>query len=305
MARKPLMHNYVYFETLEVGSDQTWRELLVDIKQRRFEIAPALAVGDGALGFWKVIEEVFPGTRRQRCWVHIGAHFPSRASRCQFGSLGSGVAGQLVASKQTRHVASLPVRRHGQCSGPTERECIGTVIAVRTDITCRPRQWTRPHADNAEFVSIQSRSPTSGSLPVGPDSVIFCPDSLIICPARKRQSALIRYDLALSPRRAIVNPTIGAARPLVPANSPILQCGNLRSALPPTVTEYSSPSLGGIPGQRISRPSIRAGNSGPPSHSPHATKTSPRRATCPSSEIWPGRTRFDIGFVAMPLKYIR
>jgi putative transposase len=34
------------------------------------EITPDLAVGDGALGFWKAIEEVFPGTRHQRCWVH-------------------------------------------------------------------------------------------------------------------------------------------------------------------------------------------------------------------------------------------
>ena len=39
-------------------------------KRRGLEIAPDLAVGDGALGFWKAIEEVFPGTRHQRCWVH-------------------------------------------------------------------------------------------------------------------------------------------------------------------------------------------------------------------------------------------
>jgi transposase-like protein len=51
-----------------------WRELLVDIKQRGPEIAPDLAVGDGALGFWKAIEEVFPGTRHQRCWVHKTAN---------------------------------------------------------------------------------------------------------------------------------------------------------------------------------------------------------------------------------------
>jgi putative transposase len=54
-------------------SAQSWRELLVDIKQRGLEIAPDLAVGDGALGF-KAIEEVFPGTRHQRCWVHKTAN---------------------------------------------------------------------------------------------------------------------------------------------------------------------------------------------------------------------------------------
>jgi putative transposase len=55
-------------------SAQSWRELLIDIRQRGLEIAPDLAVGDGALGFWKTIEEVFPGTRHQRCWVHKTAN---------------------------------------------------------------------------------------------------------------------------------------------------------------------------------------------------------------------------------------
>ena len=51
-------------------STQSWRELLVDLKARGLAIAPELAIGDGALGFWKALEEVFPTTRHQRCWVH-------------------------------------------------------------------------------------------------------------------------------------------------------------------------------------------------------------------------------------------
>lgn len=51
-------------------SAQSWRELLVDIKARGLAAPPELAVGDGALGFWKAMDEVFPGTRHQRCWVH-------------------------------------------------------------------------------------------------------------------------------------------------------------------------------------------------------------------------------------------
>ena len=51
-------------------SAQSWRELLVDLKARGFTVAPELATGDGALGFWKALEEVFPATRHQRCWVH-------------------------------------------------------------------------------------------------------------------------------------------------------------------------------------------------------------------------------------------
>jgi transposase-like protein len=55
-------------------SAQSWRELLVDVKARGLAIAPELAVGDGALGFWKALEEVFPSTRHQRCWVHKAAN---------------------------------------------------------------------------------------------------------------------------------------------------------------------------------------------------------------------------------------
>ncbi|MEO1103619.1 MAG: IS256 family transposase, partial [Pseudomonadota bacterium] len=51
-------------------SAQSWRELLVDLKARGLAIAPEIAVGDGALGFWKALEEIFPTARHQRCWVH-------------------------------------------------------------------------------------------------------------------------------------------------------------------------------------------------------------------------------------------
>ena len=64
----------VGFQTGVRESAQSWRELLIDVKQRGLEIAPDLAVGDGALGFWKAIEEAFPSTRHQRCWVHKTAN---------------------------------------------------------------------------------------------------------------------------------------------------------------------------------------------------------------------------------------
>jgi transposase-like protein len=64
----------VGFQTGVRESAQNWRELLIDIKRRGLEIAPDLAIGDGALGFWRAIEEIFPGTRHQRCWVHKSAN---------------------------------------------------------------------------------------------------------------------------------------------------------------------------------------------------------------------------------------
>lgn len=50
-------------------STQSWREVLLNLKARGL-MAPALAIGDGALGFWVAMEEVFPTTRHQRCWCH-------------------------------------------------------------------------------------------------------------------------------------------------------------------------------------------------------------------------------------------
>ena len=55
-------------------SAQSWRELLVEVKRRGLESAPEIAVGDGALGFWKALDEIFPGTKHQRCWVHKTAN---------------------------------------------------------------------------------------------------------------------------------------------------------------------------------------------------------------------------------------
>jgi transposase-like protein len=50
-------------------SSESWSELLRDLKRRGMR-APVLAIGDGALGFWGALREVFPESREQRCWVH-------------------------------------------------------------------------------------------------------------------------------------------------------------------------------------------------------------------------------------------
>lgn len=55
-------------------SAQSWRELLLDVKRRGLTIDPKLAVGDGALGFWKALAEIYPATKEQRCWVHKTAN---------------------------------------------------------------------------------------------------------------------------------------------------------------------------------------------------------------------------------------
>lgn len=55
-------------------SEQSWKELLLDLKQRGLKIDPQLAIGDGAFGFWKALPQVYGATREQRCWVHKTAN---------------------------------------------------------------------------------------------------------------------------------------------------------------------------------------------------------------------------------------
>ena len=61
-----------HFLAIEDGmreSTQSWREVLLKLKSRGMNI-PELAIGDGAMGFWAALEEVYPETRQQRCWMH-------------------------------------------------------------------------------------------------------------------------------------------------------------------------------------------------------------------------------------------
>lgn len=66
------------FVVIEDGvreSTQSWYELLVHLRDRQgLTTAPQLAIGDGALGFWKAVSQVYPTTRHQRCWVHKTAN---------------------------------------------------------------------------------------------------------------------------------------------------------------------------------------------------------------------------------------
>jgi transposase-like protein len=61
-----------HFLAIEDGvreSSQSWREVLLRLKSRGMS-APELAIGDGAMGFWAALEEAYPETRQQRCWMH-------------------------------------------------------------------------------------------------------------------------------------------------------------------------------------------------------------------------------------------
>jgi transposase-like protein len=64
-------------------SAQSWRELLLDLRRRGLTTRPKLAVADGALGFWQALEEVWPNTCGQRCWVHKTANVLNKLPKSQ------------------------------------------------------------------------------------------------------------------------------------------------------------------------------------------------------------------------------
>ncbi|CAL1242032.1 transposase (plasmid) [Candidatus Methylocalor cossyra] len=64
-------------------SEDSWRELLLGLRSRGLKIEPHLAIGDGALGFWKALPQVFGTTRRQRCWVHKTANILNKLPKSQ------------------------------------------------------------------------------------------------------------------------------------------------------------------------------------------------------------------------------
>lgn len=62
-------------------SKESWKEVLQELKRQGLSKAPLLAIGDGALGFWAALEEVFPSTRQQRCWVHKTANILDKMAK--------------------------------------------------------------------------------------------------------------------------------------------------------------------------------------------------------------------------------
>ena len=62
-------------------SKESWKEALHDLKRRGVSLQPSLAIGDGALGFWAAVEEVFPSTKQQRCWIHKTVNILDKMSK--------------------------------------------------------------------------------------------------------------------------------------------------------------------------------------------------------------------------------
>jgi putative transposase len=106
-------------------SAQSWRELLLDVKRRGLAVDPKLAVGDGALGFWKALVEVFPATQEQRCWVHKTANVLDKLPKAKQPKAKSMIHEIWMA--ETREAASQAFdafRESYQAKYPKATECL-------------------------------------------------------------------------------------------------------------------------------------------------------------------------------------
>ena len=106
-------------------SAQSWRELLVDVKRRGLAIAPEIAVGNGALGFWKALDEVFPGTRHQRCWLHKTAKLLNKVPKSVQGTMKADIREISMAPTRAAAEAAIAVfiEKYG-AKYPKAAECL-------------------------------------------------------------------------------------------------------------------------------------------------------------------------------------
>src|SRR5205823_12743407 len=110
-------------------SAQSWKELLLDLKRRGLTIAPQLAVADGALGFWKAIDEVWPKTRAQRCWVHKTANVLNRLPKSLQGKAKRAL--QDIWMAETRKAAEAAFDGFIECYGVKYDKAVGCLSTDR------------------------------------------------------------------------------------------------------------------------------------------------------------------------------
>jgi len=81
-------------------SEQSWLDVLGDLKERGLTAGAELAVGDGALGFWKALPQVYPTTRQQRCWVHKTANVLTKLPQSQQSQAKKGLQSIWMAATE-------------------------------------------------------------------------------------------------------------------------------------------------------------------------------------------------------------
>ena len=106
-------------------SEASWKELLTALRGRGLEQAPKLAIGDGALGFWKALTKVFPATRHQRCWVHKTANVLNKLPKSVQPKVKAGLHEIWMAETRERAQSAFDqVLKRFEAKYPKAMECL-------------------------------------------------------------------------------------------------------------------------------------------------------------------------------------
>ncbi|WP_300500607.1 IS256 family transposase [Marinobacter sp.] len=106
-------------------SEASWLELLQGLKSRHLDVSPKLAVGDGALGFWKALTKAFPETRHQRCWVHKTANVLDKLPRAMQPKVKSAIHEiYLAETREAARKAFDSALRRFQDKYPKAMDCL-------------------------------------------------------------------------------------------------------------------------------------------------------------------------------------
>ena len=147
-------------------SAQSWKELLLDLKRRGLTIDPQLAVADGALGFWKAIDEVWPKTRAQRCWVHKTANVLNKLPNSLQAKAKRAL--QNIWMAETRHAAEAALDKFIESYGVKYDKAVECLTkrprgAVRLLRLPRRALETSTH-DKPDRKYVRHRAASNGSL---------------------------------------------------------------------------------------------------------------------------------------------
>jgi transposase-like protein len=121
-------------------SAESWKELLLDLKQRGLTVDPSVAIGDGVLGFWKALPQVFGTTREQRCWVHKTANVLNKLPKAQ----------QAKAKAVLHEILMAESRAHSDLQLKTHRR------SWDSSTQSEPTLLTSPSFENARFFYLPS-----------------------------------------------------------------------------------------------------------------------------------------------------
>src|SRR5689334_12112389 len=149
-------------------SIESWSELLRDLKRRGMR-APVLAIGDGALGFWSALREVFPDTREQRCWVHKLANVLDAVPTSLQPKIKAAL--HMIMNAENKEAADLAIDQFEATHGAKYPKAVDKVLKHRDDLLAHfdfpAEHWVHLRTTNAiesTFATVRLRThKTKGS----------------------------------------------------------------------------------------------------------------------------------------------